>query len=158
MPVSAALAFALILQTDPGGAVDPASAEGAAVMAPVNAVFAALSARDGQQLLPLVDPEARINVVVERPDGSRRYGSPTMAEFAGGLTPGTERFEEVMPAPSVMIDGDIASVWGRYVFRVDGALSHCGVNHFGLIRREGVWKIATLTWTQRTTGCEGIAP
>lgn len=153
MLAAAALAFAL--QSTP---VDPASAEAAAVMAPVNGVFAALSARDGQALLPLMDAEGRINVVVERADGSRRHGSPTVADFAGGLTPGPERFEEIMPAPTVMIDGDIASVWGRYVFRIDGELSHCGVNHFGLIRRDGVWKIANLTWTQRTTGCEGIVP
>jgi hypothetical protein len=153
----ATAAIALALQTAPD-AVDPASAEGAAVMAPVNGVFAALSARDGQALLPLMDAEGRINVVVERPDGSRRHGSPAVADFAAGLAPGPERFEEIMPAPTVMIDGDIASVWGRYVFRVDGALSHCGVNHFGLVRRDGVWKIANLTWTQRTTGCEGIAP
>lgn len=149
--------IALALQAAPTSAVDPTSPEGAAVMAPVNGVFAALSARDGQALLPLMDAEGRINVVVERPDGSRRYGNPTMSDFAGGLTPGAERFEEVMPAPIVMIDGDIASVWGRYVFRVDGELSHCGVNHFGLVRRDGVWKIANLTWTQRETGCEGIA-
>jgi hypothetical protein len=151
----ATAALALALQTAP---VDPASAEAAAVMVPVNGVFAALSARDGQALLPLMDAEGRINVVVERADGSRRHGSPTVADFAEGLTPGPERFEEIMPAPSVMIDGDIASVWGRYVFRIDGELSHCGVNHFGLIRRDGVWKIANLTWTQRTAGCEGIAP
>lgn len=153
----AAAALALALQTAPD-AVDPASPEAAAVMVPVNGVFAALAARDGQALLPLMDPEGRINVVVERPDGSRRHGSPTLADFAAGLTAGPQRFEEIMPAPTVMIDGDIASVWGRYVFRVDGALSHCGVNHFGLIRRDGAWKIANLTWTQRTTGCEGIAP
>lgn len=153
----ATAAIALALQTAPD-AVDPASAEGAAVMAPVNGVFAALSARDGQALLPLMDAEGRINVVVERPDGSRRHGSPAVADFAAGLAPGPERFEEIMPAPTVMIDGDIASVWGRYVFRVDGTLSHCGVNHFGLVRRDGVWKIANLTWTQRTTGCEGIVP
>ncbi|GAA0612676.1 hypothetical protein GCM10009422_04510 [Brevundimonas kwangchunensis] len=151
----AAAALALALQSTP---VDPASADAAAVMVPVNGVFAALSARDGQALLPLMDAEARINVVAEGPNGARRHASPTVADFTGSLTPGPERFEEIMPAPSVMIDGDIASVWGRYVFRVDGELSHCGVNHFGLIRRDGVWKIANLTWTQRMTGCEGIVP
>lgn len=156
MPASAAVAFAIALQAAPAGAVDPASPEGAAVLAPINAVFAALAARDGQAILPHIDPEGRVSVVVERPDGGRRYGSPTFAEFAAGLTPGPERFEEVMPDPTVAIDGDIAMVWGRYVFRVNGATSHCGVDHFDLVRKDGVWKIVNLTWTQRTTGCEGL--
>lgn len=152
----AAAALALFLQADPIGAVDPASSEGAAVLAPVNALFAALAARDGQAMLPHVDPEGRITVVVERPDGTRRVSSPDWAGFAGGLIAGPERFEEVMPEPVVAIDGDIAMVWGRYVFRVNGATSHCGVDHFDLVRRDGVWKIVNLTWTQRTTGCEGF--
>lgn len=156
MPLSAALAVAVALQTAPSGAVDPASPEGAAVMAPVNAVFAALAARDGEAILPHVDPNGRINVVVERIDGARRYGTPTWAEFAAGLTPGPERFEEVMPNPTVAIDGDIAVVWGRYAFRIDGQTSHCGVDHFDLIRRNDAWVIVNLTWSQRTTGCEGL--
>src|SRR5690606_10298859 len=114
------------------------------------------SVRDGSRMLPHVDAEARITAVVQLPDGAR-VRQPTVAEFAGGLTPGPERFEEVMVAPVVRIDGDIAMVWGEYVFRVDGEISHCGVNHFDLVRRDGVWKIANLTWSQRSTGCEAIA-
>ena len=60
-----------------------------------------------------------------------------------------------MPDPIIAIDGDIAMVWGRYVFKIDGAVSHCGTDHFDLIRRDGVWKIAGITWNQRETGCEG---
>lgn len=148
--------FAAALQTAPAGAVDPASTEGAAVLAPVNALFGALAARDGQAILPHVDPAGRITVVVEGADGARRYGNPDWTTFAAGLTPGPERFEEIMPDPTIAIDGDIAMVWGRYVFKVDGAISHCGVDHFDLVRRDGVWKIVNITWTQRTTGCEGI--
>jgi hypothetical protein len=154
----AAAVLALALQTSPTGAVDPASAEGAAVLVPVNALFAALAARDGQAILPHIDPEGRITVVMERAEGARRIGSPNWTEFAAGLTPGPERFEEIMPDPLVAIDGDIAVVWGRYVFKVDGAISHCGVDHFDLVRREGAWKIVNITWSQRDTGCEAIAP
>jgi len=149
-------ALALSLQAAPAGVVDPASPEGAAVMAPVNAVFAALAARDGQAILSHVDPEGRITVVVERSDGQRRIGTPTWAEFAAGLAPGPERFEEVMPNPTVAIDGDIAIVWGRYAFKIDGQTSHCGVDHFDLIRRNDEWTIVNLTWSQRATGCEGL--
>ncbi|WP_426051463.1 nuclear transport factor 2 family protein [Brevundimonas sp. SL161] len=148
-----ALAAALAIQTTMPA--DPASAEAAAVMVPVNAVFAALAARDGALVTPHLDPEARLTAVVARPDGTQIIRRMSGAEFAGGLQPGGPALEEVMPDPIIVIDGDVAVVWGRYLFKIDGAISHCGSDHFDLIRKDGVWLIAGLTWNQRTTGCQG---
>ncbi|WGM32491.1 nuclear transport factor 2 family protein [Brevundimonas sp. NIBR11] len=148
-----AILTALALQTTT--AADPASAEAVAVKAPVNATFAALAARDGALLAPHFDPEARMLVALERPDGTRAVRRLTGAEFAGGLRPGPETYQEVMPDPVIVIDGDVASVFGRYVFKVDGAIVHCGANHFDMVRRDGAWTIAGITWSQRTTRCEG---
>jgi hypothetical protein len=58
-----------------------------------------------------------------------------------------------MPDPIIAIDGDVALVWGFYRFKVDGAVVHCGANHFDVVRREGVWVINAITWNQRTEGC-----
>ncbi len=96
-----------------------------------------------------------MTAVASRPDGTQLVRRMAGTEFADGLQPGTERLEEVMPDPIVAIDGDVAMVFGRYVFRIDGAISHCGSNHFDMIRRDGVWKIAAITWNQTTDGCEG---
>ena len=152
MSLTLLVAVAAVQTTVP---VDPTSAEARAVLAPVEATFAALAARDGTRLAPHFDAEARMTVVVERPDGGRVLRRLTAGEFADGLRPGPERFEEVMPDPIVARDGDVAMVWGRYLFRVDGRVSHCGANQFDLIRKDGVWTIAAITWNQRTTGCEG---
>lgn len=161
--MSAALIFVLSLSLPaPGvqdaGLVDPRSPEGAAVMAPVEALFAALSARDPSGLEDRIDRSGRIAAVIERPDGSRAHVSVDWDGFLGSLRPAPQAYEEVMPAPLVAIDGDIAMVWGRYVFRIDGAISHCGVNHLDLARRDDVWRIVNITWTQRTTGCDAIDP
>lgn len=147
-----AIAAALALQTTLPA--DPASAVAVAVMAPVKATFAAIAMRDGTLLTPHFDPEATMIVTVERPDGSRVIRRLTAEEFAGGLRPGAERFEEVMPDPIIAIDGDVASVFGRYLFKIDGAVVHCGANHFDIIRKDGVWTIAGISWSQRMTGCE----
>lgn len=147
-----ALIAALAIQTPTQ--VDPTSPEAAAVMVPVDGIFAALAARDGAMLAPHLSPEARMIVAVEAADGSRTVRSVPGEGFAAGLQPGPERFEEILTDPIIAIDGDIAMVWGRYVFKIDGAVSHCGSDHFDLIRRDGVWKIAGITWNQRTTGCE----
>jgi len=134
---------------------DPASAEAVAVMVPVNAVFAALAAKDGSLITAHLDPEARMTAVVARPDGTQVIRRMSGTDFAGGLQPGGPALEEVMSDPIVAVDGDVAMVFGRYVFRVDGAISHCGSNHFDMVRRDGVWTIAGITWNQRTEGCEG---
>ena len=146
------LAAAALQTTAP---TDAASPEAAAVMVPVNAVFAAMAARDGALVTPHLDPEARLTAVIARPDGTQIIRRMSGAEFAGGLQPSGPALEEVMPDPIIAIDGDVAVVWGRYVFKIDGAISHCGSDHFDLIRKDGVWLIAGLTWNQRTTGCEG---
>lgn len=152
-----AAALALTLQaTTPSGAVIPGSAEHQAVLAPVNAVFDALAARNAAGLDAHFDPNARLTVVHEREDGQNHIAHITFQQFAGGLEPGPERLEEVMIAPTVAIDGDVAMVWGRYVFRINGRLNHCGIDHFGLARTNGVWKITSLTWNQRTHGCEAL--
>lgn len=153
----AALAMTLALVLDPAGAVDPASPEGQAVLVPVNATFAALAANDGALIRPHVDTSGKITAVVMNADGTSRIGGPSWERFIDGLQPGPQRLEEIMVDPVIAIDGDVAMVWGEYVFRIDGQISHCGVDHFDLVRRDGAWKIVNLTWTQRQTGCEEIA-
>lgn len=146
----AAALLAIALHTD------PTPQEQQAVLAPVNAVFAALAARDAAGLDAHFDPAAQLTVLHENADSATRVTHLTWQQFAGGLQPGPERFEEVLIDPTVAIDGDLAVVWGSYVFRIDGRLSHCGVDHFDLIRQNGAWKINSLTWNQRTTGCEAL--
>lgn len=152
----AATALALALQATPSGSVAPTSPDHLAVLAPVNAVFDALAARSAAGLDAHFDPAAQLTVVHERAGAESRVTHITLQQFTGGLEPGPERLEEVMIAPTVAIDGDVAMVWGQYVFRIDGRLSHCGVDHFSLTRQAGVWKITSLTWNQRTHGCEAL--
>ena len=93
--------------------------------------------------------------------GGSGIGRATAERFAREgcrvVIAGPDALEEIMVEPVVVVDGDVAVVWGRYIFRVNGAISHCGVDHFSLVRRDGAWVIASLTWNQRKTGCEEIA-
>ena len=152
----AAAVLALALQATPSGSVAPLSPEHIAVTAPVNAVFDALAARSAEGLDAHFDPAAQLTVVHEGADGASRVTHLSWQQFAGGLQPGPEKLEEVMFNPTVAVNGDVAVVWGEYVFRIDGRLSHCGVDHFSLTRQAGAWKITSLTWNQRTTGCEAL--
>ncbi|WP_240700283.1 nuclear transport factor 2 family protein [Sphingomonas gei] len=135
-----------------GTALPPPGTE-AAVLAPVNALFAGLASRDGAAMAATLHGDGGITVAVAQPDGTKTIRQQKFAEWAAGIKPGPERYEERMPAPAIEIDGDIAMVWGDYVFLIDGKLSHCGVDHFSLVRVDGQWKITNLAWTSRTTDC-----
>jgi hypothetical protein len=131
----------------------PRTSDESAAMATVDRMFAGLAARDGQAILAVVRPEGGANVAVERPDGSRVVRHLSWTEFAAGLKPGPEKYREALTDPVVRVDGDIAMVWGRYTFFLDGKKQHCGVDHFDLVREAGAWKLLNVTWSQRTTGC-----
>ncbi|AQR72713.1 hypothetical protein BXU08_02630 [Sphingomonas sp. LM7] len=155
------LPLLLALQTTPvapivkGTALPPPGTEEAAVLAPINGIFTAIARRDGQAALPHVRAEGRATATGTKPDGTPVINGRSWTEFAGGLTAGPERYEERMPSPAIEVDGDIAMVWGDYVFLIDGKVAHCGVNHFDLVREAGAWKVLNITWSRRTTGCPG---
>ena len=137
-----------------GTALPPPASEEAAVMAPIDAMFAALARRDASGILAQVRPEGGATVALEKPDGTRQIRHLGWAEFVAGIKPGPERYAETLTDPAIEIDGDIAMVWSPYVFTVDGRVDHCGTDHFDLVRETGRWRVLNVTWSQRTTRCD----
>ena len=74
-------------------------------------------------------------------------------DFSKGFAEKKADILEDMYAPKVEVTGDFAQVWGRYVFFVNGKVSHCGVNAFHLVKIEGVWKIAGAASTIDAQSC-----
>lgn len=162
MPLTFALALAAQMSplTTPvqplpkGTGLPPPGTEEAQVMAPVTALLDGIAARDAVAIGGTLRPDASATIATEQAGGStitRRTRAELLARFA----PGPERFQERLFDPAIEVDGDIAYVWGRYTFAIDGKLHHCGYDHFDLVRENGRWKIQNLTWSSRTTGCEG---
>lgn len=154
--------LSLLLQTTPApplpkrtGTPPAPQDEAAAVLAPVNATFAAIAVRNGELLRPIVREDGNLIIAIEGEDGKRRIVRRPMTEFITGMKPGPERYEERLYDPAIEVDGDIAFVWGRYNFYIDGKLHHCGYDLFDLVREGGMWKIANISYSSRTKGCEG---
>jgi hypothetical protein len=51
------------------------------------------------------------------------------------------------------VDGNLASAWMDYTFKLNGAMSHCGADSFDFVKSKGEWKITQLGDTMRRTGC-----
>ena len=129
-------------------------ADTANVLTPINALLAAVGARDGVAILAQVRPDGSATAAIERADGTRTIRRQGWAEFAAAVHPGPERYAERLFDPAVEVDGDVAMAWSPYVFTVDGRVDHCGADHFDLVRDGGRWRILNVTWSQRTTGCD----
>jgi len=152
MILTLALLLAAPDKLPPAAALPPPASEEAAVLAPVNALFAAIAARDGAGMAAQSTGTGTVTVATEKPEGTT-ITHRSWAELAAGMKPGPERYEERLTSPAVEIDGDIAMVWGSYVFLIDGKPHHCGVDHFDLVRKDGAWKLVNATWSWRATGC-----
>ena len=152
--------LALALQVTPvapiekGTALPPPTSEAAGPMAAVAALFAGIAARDAAAIGATMRADATATAAGEKPDGTRAIRHMTRAELLAGFAPGPERFEERFFDPAVEVDGDIAMVWGRYTFLIDGKVHHCGYDHVDLVRENARWLIQNITWSSRTTGCD----
>lgn len=129
----------------------PKSAE-AEVVAVVNAVFDGMRKVDSAMVRPLFHPRARFITVDSRSPGVR------IDESVDGLIqaigrPRTELHDEQLSNIRTMIDGSLASVWADYRFFRGTTLSHCGVDHFLLVKEAGAWKIIELADTRRRENC-----
>ena len=54
----------------------------------------------------------------------------------------------------VQIDGDLASVWTKYAFYLDGKFHHCGVDNFLLHQTDAGWNIFHIVDTSREVDCD----
>lgn len=127
-----------------------------AALAAVDATLAAVSARDEPGTRRHLRPTGTATVLFHQADGSVSVRSSALGAYAEA-TPGPERYTERMHDPLVRVQGDMAVVWGRYSFAVDGKVAHCGDQHFDLVREAGQWKIQNVTWSVRMSGCSSGA-
>ena len=139
-------------QLPPGNVPPPPDPDTAAVLAPIDALFTAFELGDAAAMLRQVHPEGRVTASGIRADGVANLRQQSWAQFAARITP-AKAFRERISDPAIDIDGDIAMVWAPFVVTIAGKVSNCGVDHFDLVRENGVWKVMNLTFSSRTAGC-----
>ena len=52
-----------------------------------------------------------------------------------------------MHIETVLVDGDMAQVWGPYYLTIAGSLSHCGINSLSMVKTAEGWKVANTSFT-----------
>lgn len=120
------------------------SADEDAAIAVVNQLFAAMKAKDAEQIKAVFSSDGQL-VAIDKPRDGKGIskmrvlsGEAFATMIAGNKGPD---YIEQMPSPEARISGDLAMVSGRYTFYVGDKLSHCGTNTFSLVRTDTGWKI-----------------
>jgi hypothetical protein len=121
-----------------------------AVLAPVKALFEAMTKRDAEAIKkPLLSGGSMVLMRDGKPN------SMTFDSFAEQVgKPGTAHIEERIHDPLVRVDHDLAVVWAPFEFLVDGKVDHCGTDLFNLVHTDGKWLIASVADTGRKN-CSG---
>src|SRR5579872_1362049 len=93
-----------------------------AVLAPIRAMFDGMSKRDAMAIKAPTLPGGTMVLM--------RDGKPTQLTFEAFAErvgkPSPTQIEERIHNPLVRIDNDLAVVWARFDFLVDGKVDHCG--------------------------------
>jgi uncharacterized protein (TIGR02246 family) len=124
-----------------------------AAWAVIEKMFAEMANHNPTAIAELFTKDSNLTAVVKNKEGKSRIAAMTGEAFSKNFAEKRGEIKEDMYAPKTEVDGDFALVWGRYVFFVDGKVSHCGVNSFNLVRTESGWKIANAASTIDPTGC-----
>jgi len=104
---------------------------------------------DSSMVRPLFHAKARMITMDLRSERPARVEESVEGFILSVGTPRTEVFDEQLSNVKTLIDGSLASVWADYKFYRGTTLSHCGVDHFLLVKEGGVWKIIELADTRR---------
>ena len=147
----ACTAIALVFAA-PAAAQD-ATGDEASTLATIEQFMIAFDAKDADAMIALLAEDAYLAVIEER-EGEDRHQTLPLQQLVTGLAAVPASIAEPLDIKAIMVDGPVAMVWTDYGFYMDGEQSHCGVNIFTLMRIEGEWKIATITYSHIEQPCE----
>lgn len=144
---------ALTLATAGPVAAQAASADEEAVLGVLGTMFDALKNHDGDGISATLHDSFQLTVTGTDAEGAPFVQAVPRDQFVNGIANATAELEEKWWDPIVQVRDNLASVWTKYAFYVDGALSHCGVDAFTLARTGEGWKVVFVADTRQTEDC-----
>jgi|GEM_PF-437287 len=119
------------------------------VLQATDALFQAMHQKDAAALDSLLHPRAQIVSVSDRGVTVRAAD-----EWIRSVSQNPAVLRERMWDARVDVDGGLATLWAPYDFHLGERFSHCGIDAFQFVRVGGAWKLISVAFTGRTTGCE----
>jgi hypothetical protein len=131
--------------------------EQAAVIAAAEAFFTALASPDKTALAATMDPAGTIYIHDRMDPAKPEVIVVPVAKHLENWLKSPPGLWEGMVYSTVLVDGDMAQVWGPYRFVAGGKTTHCGIDSLSLVKRGGVWKVANTSFTMEPASeCERL--
>lgn len=131
--------------------------EQAEAIAAADAFFAALRSDDKTALARQMLPEGMIFIHNRMTPDAPRVDMVPVAKHLENWAKSPPGLDERMTYSSVLVDGDMAQVWGPYRFTAGGQTTHCGINSMSLVKRDGAWKVANTSFSMvPPAACEAL--
>lgn len=122
------------------------------VMKVINTLFEGMKKHDTTLMRSTLAPTVAL-VSTSNANGNPAVNSVPIANWLGSVARSTGELDERLSNPEVRVSDNLASVWVRYDFYVNGTRSHCGFNSFQLARATAGWKIIHVADSQRRENC-----
>lgn len=128
-----------------------------AILVAVDRLLDGLTAGSRERVDSVLEEDGTFTVVDMRKPGGPSIKVTPIRTIRSQLKPNTPPFIERISNATVLQRGDIAQVWAPYVFVANGKRRHCGIDNFMLVRREGNWKIGSVSYTvEPLDQCEAL--
>lgn len=123
------------------------------ILGVVDQFFSSMEERDVELAKSLLHKDGHSFRLIS-PSQKEETEARTFASYLSSLASGEGSWKEEAIDPKVLIDHNLAMVWTRYKFYINGKFSHCGTDAFTLAKSEQGWKILDLAYTVQKEGCE----
>jgi hypothetical protein len=129
-----------------------------AIKKTVNTVFEGMKKCDSAMVKSVFAPGAVLQTIRNAKDGLSGTVSgdriePWLKAIAQPKT-AEQLWDEKINFDQILIDGNLAQVWGSYNFHVGSKFSHCGTDNITLVKYAEGWKIVYLIDTSRREKCQ----
>ncbi|MBY6216927.1 DUF4440 domain-containing protein [Qipengyuania aquimaris] len=140
------------------------SDEQRAVTAGVDAFFDALRSDDKTELAGTMHADGLIYIHNRMEEGNWQVQLRTTADHLENWLSSPTGLDETMVYETVLVDGDMALVWGPYSFHAGDTVVHCGINSMSMVKAgDGSWKVGNVSFSMvppsqcATVGADWVA-
>lgn len=132
--------------------------EAEAIKKTVNTVFEGMKKCDSAMVKSVFVPGAVLQTIRNSKDGlSGTVTGDRMEPWLKAIAQpkaADQVWDEKMNFDQILIDGNLAQVWGSYTFHIGTKFSHCGTDNLTLVKHPDGWKIVYLIDTSRREKCQ----
>jgi hypothetical protein len=121
--------------------------EQAEAIAAADAFFAALRSADKTALARQMDGAGMITIHDRMVPAAPEVVFVPVARHLENWLKSPPGLDERMIYTAVLVDGDMAQVWGPYRFTAGGKTTHCGINSLSLVKGADGWKVANTSFS-----------